>query len=117
MAPTVSAVADQDAWESRKAWLPVAAAIRSGDMRATEIEKSHVEIGQRRMREEERLSGEAWRARFFSIFQEPEPFVTRMVTEEGLELERDKTGGIWRFDEGRAGGAKAPYHGDLTPRG
>lgn len=109
-------IAEQDPWESRRAWSDVAKAIMAGDMRATGHTKSLIENGQRQMRLDERNEGRVWQQRFFSN-AEPEEFVKMVVSREGLDLGRDRTLGVWRFDERRAGEARRPFHGGVGPAG
>lgn len=62
---TVTPVDQQTTWESRKVWKNVAESIEKNDVEAAGRYKSAIEIGQRKMREEERNCGETWRQRFF----------------------------------------------------
>jgi oxysterol-binding protein-related protein 9/10/11 len=55
----------QSAWESRKVWEHVAAAIEKNDVDTAGRYKSAIEIGQRKMRDEETRKGETWKPRFF----------------------------------------------------
>lgn len=112
----VADVADQDPWESRKAWSDVAKAINDGDMRGTGYTKSLIENGQRKMRVDERSEGRVWQQRFFSN-AEPDDFVKIIEEQEDLDLGQEKTLGIWRFDRQKAEKAEKPYHGKLTPAG
>ena len=119
---TVAELADQDPWESRRAWSDVAKAITSGDMRGTAQAKALIEQGQRKMRVDERSEGRVWRQRFFGNVgleggAQVEDFVRRVQEREGLDLGLERTLGVWRFDEERAGKAERPFHGELTPTG
>jgi oxysterol-binding protein-related protein 9/10/11 len=60
----------QTAWESRKVWERVAEAIDKNDVDTAGRYKSAIEIGQRRMREEETGQGEPWKQRFFRWVEE-----------------------------------------------
>ena len=67
-APTlvvVCPVEKQTSWESRKIWKNVAEAIDKNDVETAGRYKSAIEIGQRKMREEEQRTGEKWQQRFF----------------------------------------------------
>ena len=48
---SVAPLAEQDTWESRKAWADVISALRRGDMQDTSDAKSKIERAQRGMRE------------------------------------------------------------------
>ena len=58
-------VEKQSPWESRKVWQNVAEAIDKNDIDGAGRYKSAIEIGQRKMREEENANGEVWKQRFF----------------------------------------------------
>ena len=114
----IADIADQDPWESRNAWSEVAKAITDGDMRGTGYTKSLIENGQRKMRVDEKAEGRVWQQCFFNNADDkPDAFVEMIEKQENLDLGRDKTLGIWRFDEGRASKAEKPFHGKLTPKG
>jgi oxysterol-binding protein-related protein 9/10/11 len=55
----------QSEWESRRVWHNVASAIEVADVETAGRYKSAIEIGQRKMREEEAQKGETWKQRFF----------------------------------------------------
>jgi len=61
----VAPIPAQSPWESRKVWEHVASAIEQNDVETAGRYKSAIEIGQRKMREEETRTGETWKARFF----------------------------------------------------
>jgi oxysterol-binding protein-related protein 9/10/11 len=74
-APThvvVSPVDKQISWESRKIWKNVAEAIDKNDVETAGRYKSAIEIGQRKMREEEQRTGERWQQRFFKWVERDE---------------------------------------------
>ena len=112
----IAEIADQDPWESRKAWSDVAKAIKDGDMRGTGHTKSVIENGQRKMRVDERNEGRVWQQSFFSNAK-PDEFVKMIEEQEDLDLGQEKTLGVWRFDEQKAQKAEKPYHRKLTPAG
>lgn len=62
---TVLPVEEMDAFESRRAWRHVAAAINKGDMDATSYYKSRIEKAQRELRKAEKAEGRDWRRCFF----------------------------------------------------
>jgi oxysterol-binding protein-related protein 9/10/11 len=55
----------QSPWESRTVWKNVAEAIEKNDIDTAGRHKSAIEVGQRKMREEELKAGETWKQRFF----------------------------------------------------
>lgn len=112
----VADIEDQDPWESRRAWSGVAKAITDGDMRGTGYTKSLIENGQRKMRVDERNEGKIWQQRFFSNAEVGE-FVRKVQEREQLDLGMERTLGVWRYDEAKAGNAERPFHGELTPTG
>jgi hypothetical protein len=61
----VAPVPAQSPWESRKVWEHVASAIEKNDVETAGRYKSPIEIGQRKMRDEETRMGESWKPRFF----------------------------------------------------
>ena len=114
----VADLADQDEWESRKAWSAVGKAIITGDMRGTGYAKSVIENGQRKMRLDERNESRVWQQRFFSkVHLDHLHFVSKIAFEQQVDLAEEKTLGIWKFDEKKAEGADKPFHGNLTPSG
>lgn len=114
---TVAPLEEQDVWETRRAWRDVAQAIERGDMDATSIAKTKIEVAQRELRKKEKDQGEEWERRFFKRVNENDDHVfMRLATMldltqgNGAGIESDRTGGVWRFDSERAAGAKPPYH-------
>lgn len=109
---------EQDSWESRKAWGPVAKALDRGDFRETVAEKSKLEQAQRRMRADEKENGETW---------EPLLFRSRAGDEHGVfhglakgtswQLHDDKTKGVWRVDDAKVATMQKPFRGGLSPLG
>lgn len=114
---TVAPLEEQDAYESRKAWHDVALAIERGDMDATSVAKSKIEVAQRELRKKEKEAGEEWERRFFKRVNEQDDHTfMRLATMldlthgNGAGIESDRTGGVWRFDAARAVNASPPYH-------
>lgn len=109
-------IADQDTWESRRAWSGVRDALRRGDMRATAEEKLIVENGQRRMRKEESTRGDKWRTLFFQPVSEDPIFekLSRMVPKDA---DYGTTRQIWKVDEDAIAKTARPYRGTLSPTG
>ena len=109
---TVAPLAEQDLYESRRAWSDVAAGIQRGDMDAVSIAKSRIENAQRELRRVEKSEGREWERRFFTQTDEKDDDAEflRLARSIDLVLDSDKTGGIWRFDAKKAEGACPPYH-------
>jgi hypothetical protein len=111
---TVAPVAEQDDFESRRAWKKVADAIIKGDMDTTSVEKSIIENRQREMRKEEQAGGREWERKFFTR-TEKSPVFEKLAANVGEKTNESLTNGIWVFDQGKAGAAKSPYHPDVNP--
>jgi len=103
---TVVPIEEQGPLESRRAWAMVAAGIAAGDMDATGIEKSKIENEQRAMRLKEAEDGRIWERRYFTKVED-DPILDALAPKIGLTIDEDKTGGVWRFDEGKAEAVKA----------
>ena len=114
--PIVADIDQQDAWESRRAWNKVTDAVRAGKTTTIGHEKSKIERAQREMRRKERIEGREWERLFFRKTENDSLF-TRLVGQSGEQLNADKTGGVWRFDEEKARNVRAPYHVGTTPTG
>ena len=117
----VAPLQEQDVWESRRAWRGVIDALNRGDMQATSDEKGKIENGQRAMRKREREQGakgeaEGWEATFFRKVEGDAVF-DRLAKPVGAVLGKEKTVGVWKFDQDKADRATKPYRGDLTPTG
>lgn len=106
--------AEQDPWESRRAWGDVIAALRRGDMKAAADAKSVVEQGQRQMRKDETASGTSWKNRFFKAVERDEIF-DKLSKQDPSSFTIDRQGGIWKIDKEAVQNAQKPYHGDLLP--
>lgn len=99
---TIAPIEEQDPYESRRAWQKVAAGIAIGDMDITGEEKTKIEEEQRELRRQEKAEGRKWERRYFSLVENDDVLET-LGPVIGLLPEADKTGGIWRFDETKAG--------------
>ncbi|KAI9786651.1 MAG: Oxysterol binding protein [Geoglossum umbratile] len=97
---TIAPLDQQDNLESRRAWHAVAEAIGKGDMEVTGTEKSKIENAQRELRKKEREEGREWERRYFSGVEPDEKFKL-LAGKLGYQLEADKTGGVWRWDEAK----------------
>ncbi|USP75991.1 Protein kes1 [Curvularia clavata] len=111
---TVPDLADQDPWESRKAWKDVISALRRGDMKGVAKAKSELENGQRRMRKDEQAKGETFSPIFFKRV-EKDPIFEKLVQYDPQGYTVDPKGGIWKVDKDAAEHKSRPFHGDLTP--
>lgn len=107
-------IAEQDPWESRRAWGDVIAALRRGDMQAAADAKSIVEQGQRQMRKDEAANGTTWKNRFFKPVERDEIF-DRLSKHDPSSFTVDRKGGIWKIDKEAVKTAQKPYHGNLMP--
>lgn len=107
-------IAEQDPWESRRAWGDVIAALRRGDMKAVADAKSIVEQGQRQMRKDEAANGTTWKNRFFKPVERDAVFDT-LSKHDPSSFTVDRQGGIWKIDKEAVKTAQKPYHGDLLP--
>ncbi|KAI5360795.1 Putative oxysterol-binding protein [Septoria linicola] len=105
----VADIIDQDPLETRRAWKKVAEAIEKGDMNTTHVEKTKIEEFQRATRKKEQAEGREWQRAFFSKTDKL-PIFERLIKEVPYgSLEKDQTGGIWVFDQGKAANAKPPF--------
>lgn len=102
-------VEKQHPLESRRAWARVAAGIQSGDMEAVSAEKTKIEQAQRALRHKETAEETAWKRRYFTAVEGTDPVLEKLGAAGGVALdgERDKTGGLWRFDVKKAEAAEA----------
>lgn len=113
---TVAPIAEQDFWESRRAWRYVAQSIQKGDMDGASYHKSRIENAQRALRKREKDDSGEWTRKFFRRVDESEDFEFQKLakkvasSDKGPNIEAEKTGGIWRFDPEKAKVAKPPYH-------
>ncbi|KAF3007508.1 Oxysterol binding protein [Curvularia kusanoi] len=111
---TVAPVAEQDDFESRRAWKKVADAITKGDMDTTSVEKSIIENRQREMRKQEQADGREWERKFFTR-TDKSPVFEQLAANVGEKTNESLTNSIWVFDQGKASAAKSPYHPDVNP--
>ncbi|KAK1246452.1 hypothetical protein MKX08_000254 [Trichoderma sp. CBMAI-0020] len=94
--------------ESRRAWSKVAEAIQKSDMDSVSVEKTKIEQAQRLMRAKETAGNHTWERRYFKAATEDET-LTLLGKAAGVPLDgdKDKTGGLWRFDAEKAAKADA----------
>ncbi|UKZ91721.1 uncharacterized protein TrAFT101_006692 [Trichoderma asperellum] len=99
--------------ESRRAWSKVAEAIQKSDMDTVSIEKTKIEQAQRLMRAKENAGNHTWERRYFKAATEDET-LTLLGKAAGVPLDgdKDKTGGLWRFDAEKAAKADAEQLND-----
>lgn len=79
-------------------------------MDTTSVEKSKIENAQRELRKKEQAEGREWERRFFSKVSS-DPIFEKLAAVIGEKSETEKTGGMWRFDVGKAQRALAPTQG------
>lgn len=113
---TIPDVAEQDPWETRRAWNGVIQALERGDMRGTTMEKSKIEEAQRALRKKEAAQGTEWEPLFFSP-RGDDPIFDDLASAVGWRIEKEKTKGVWKANREKAENAQKPYHGTLTPLG
>ena len=110
-------LADQDPFESRKAWKDVIHALKKGDMQGTITAKSKLENAQRALRRKEAAEGTKWEPLYFSKRKGEYSLFDTLAASQDIPLNADKTKGVWKFDREKARKATQPYHGKLTPFG
>ncbi|KAL7628324.1 Oxysterol-binding protein 4 [Parahypoxylon ruwenzoriense] len=100
----IAPIEKQHPLESRRAWASVASGITKGDMDLVGREKGKIEHAQRAMRKKEQAEGREWERRYFTALAEPDDTLEILAPIVGLNTngDSDKTGGLWRFDEGKA---------------
>ncbi|KAF6829340.1 oxysterol-binding protein [Colletotrichum plurivorum] len=114
----IEPIAEQDPWESRRAWAGVMDGLGRGDFRATVAAKSEVEEAQRRMRAEEKAKGETWEPLFFKGIPGPEHEVFhRLAKGVNWELHDKQTKGVWKIDDDKRDSVQRPFRGEQTPLG
>ncbi|OAL49710.1 Oxysterol-binding protein [Pyrenochaeta sp. DS3sAY3a] len=111
---TIAPLAEQDDFETRRAWKKVADAITKGDMELTSAEKSIIENRQREMRRLEKEEGREWDRKFFSR-AETFPLFEALAAKIGESANDGQTNGVWVFDQEKAKKASKPFHPDVTP--
>ena len=107
---SLPAVAEQNPWESRRAWGATVDALRRGDTAGVVAEKSRLENAQRCLRKREHTAGQSWETSFFlredGDVDEDEDVFKDLVGKgkmDKAEIERLRgSNGKWRFDGGRA---------------
>lgn len=99
---SVAPIEQQHPLESRRAWKKVADAITKGDMDTTSAEKSLIENEQRALRKTEQNEAREWERAYFTRKDRHEVFERLVKDIPGGEVEADKTGGIWHFDDAKA---------------
>ncbi|MCJ1352631.1 MAG: hypothetical protein MMC33_002615 [Icmadophila ericetorum] len=116
---TIPDEAEQDSWETRRAWKDVIQALKRGDMRGTVMEKSKLEEAQRALRRKEAANGTPWQPLFFSPLQGNYPLFDGLASAVGWPLEKERTKGVWKVNREKAEHAEKlkPYHGIVTPMG
>ena len=69
------------------------------------VEKSKIENAQRELRRKEQTEGREWQRRFFKKLPS-DPVFDKLARHCGgaMTIEAEKTGGVWRFDEGMKAG-------------
>ncbi|KAH0489608.1 hypothetical protein TgHK011_010028 [Trichoderma gracile] len=104
----VAPIDKQHPLESRRAWSKVADAIQRGDMDSVSAEKTKIEQAQRNLRTKESAEGQPWERRYFNAVAEDETLaLLGKAAGVPLDGDRDKTGGLWRFDAEKAAKADA----------
>lgn len=96
----VKPVAEQDPLETRRAWRPVAEAIRAGDFARATAEKAKFEEAQREARKTELHEGKVWNPRYFRPGDAA--LAEKLIAKVGGHLRPEETKGVWRW-EGRPG--------------
>ena len=114
----VAPIAEQDEWESRRAWAGVLAGMAAGDMATVLAEKTRIEQAQRDMRAREAGEGAKWEPLLFrSVSADEHAKFHELAEGTGMKLWDDRTKGVWRVDEERVRGRQMPLRGELTPLG
>lgn len=109
--------AEQDPWETRKAWKTVLEALAQGQMQKTVLEKSKIEDAQRAMRKDEATKEMKWRPTFFfKSYNDGIKLEDRTVS-AGQKLKPARTDGAWKVDRQLARNPRRPFHGTLMPAG
>ena len=109
--------AEQDPWETRKAWKKVHESLGKGDMQATVREKSKLEAAQRAMRKHEAKTNVSWQPVFFSKSSNQDIRLQALAGSAFHDLKRETLDEIWKVDRGLAKRHKKPFHAGLTPGG
>lgn len=104
-----------DPWETQVAWKDVMTHLRQGDAKTAGAEKNKLEDAQRALRKTQ--PEEEWRPLFFESKDEWYPTFDKLAQGTGLELQKEKTKGVWRFAKEKAEKVERPFHGDMKPTG
>lgn len=101
-------VGEQHPLESRRAWLGVAEGIRKGDMDAVHVEKTKIETAQRALRVKEAADETTWQRRYFTAVEGTDATLELLGAAGCVPVDgdKDKTGGLWRFDAAKAKGVE-----------
>lgn len=96
---TLAPVAEQTAWESRRAWAEVLKGIREGDMSAISENKTAIEEDQRRRRHEEEEKGTPWEGLFFRSSSQDDEATTLLeqIPDSQMTFDAERTAGFWEF--------------------
>ncbi|KAL8784043.1 MAG: hypothetical protein Q9195_009211 [Heterodermia aff. obscurata] len=113
----LSPEAEQDPWETRRAWRKVHESLAKGDMQATVREKSKIEVAQRAMRRHEANDNVNWQPVFFSKSSNQDIRMQALEGSDLHDLKSEKLDGVWKVDRELARRHKKPFHGGLTPGG
>lgn len=105
----------QDPLESRRAWKKVADALNKGDNNTASQEKSRIENSQRELRKKEQAENREWERIFFTR-TEADKKLSELCSKVGINVDADKTNGVWRFDGQKAKEAKSPYREGVMPQ-
>jgi hypothetical protein len=118
LAPAQTVGADEmDPWETRRAWGPVIAALRKGDMGETSLRKSKLENAQRAQRAVEAGKGSSWKPLFFQQLQGDDKLFNSLGSATAWPLEKDRTKGVWVANEERIRNMQRPFRPDTSPPG
>lgn len=113
----IDSLEDMDPWESRRAWHDTAEAIRKLDFGNTSAAKGFLEQGQRDMRKEEQQNGTKWEQAFFKN-SDSHPTVEKLMAKlpgGNFMDQKEKTCGVWSFDQEAWDKREKPYHPGLEP--
>lgn len=113
----VKPIAQQDHWESRRAWANVLEAADSGDTTKLAQEKDLIEEGQRLLRRMEEEKGVAFERVFYQR-EEDDAVARKLLKQVGESLNETETDGVWKFKGvDHACQVQSPYHPDILPTG
>ena len=104
-----------DPWETQVAWKEVMGYLRQGDAKNAGTKKNELEDAQRILRKKQ--PEENWVPLFFSSRDDWYPTFDKLAQDTSLDLHREKTKGVWRYDREKAKKVSRPFYGDVTPMG